>query len=141
MRAAIKRPWEAPDIRLSGALGCAETEDAAKYDPLGGALSIRGRRAAVRDFLNIKVTLAAIAPAASLHSCSAPAGLTAAAVASRAPSHVRFTEPTEGALSLPLSLFLFFFNHFTRQRVAQRQRRETSGRSDLSSDGAPAEAR
>lgn len=110
MRAAIKRPWEAPDIRLSGALGCAETEDAAKYDPLGGALSRRGRRAAaVRDFLNIKVTLAAIAAAASLHSCSAPAGLTAAAVASRAPSHVRFTEPTEGALSLSLSLSFFFF--------------------------------
>lgn len=127
MRAAIKRPWEAPDIRLSGALGCAETEDAAKHDPLGGALSRRGRRAAaaaaaVRDFLNIKVTLAAIAAAASLHSCSAPAGLTAAAVASRAPSHVRFTEPTEGALSLSLSLSvspsLFFFNHFTRAEGA-----------------------
>lgn len=122
-----------------GTRGCS-----VQCDALSGALSRRGSEPRVGSLglseyrSHVGCNLAAASPRSELLCSGWLNNCQPAAVASRAPSHVRFTEPIEGALSLSLSLFL---NGFTRLRVARRQRRETSGPSDLSSGGAAADAR
>lgn len=140
MRLAITRRWEAADICLSEAKqrGCSANIMASAGPSAEGEES-EGRE--VSGLSGYQSHVGCSVTAAPLHSTLLRSGwlnnCEPAAAASRAPSHVRFTEPTEGALSLSL----FFLNRFTRLRVARRQRRETSGPSDLSSGGAAAEAR